>query len=119
MKEPETYEELIRYKHCVDLAKYYELSEDNLKLVYDFLTLYKDGEVSGGTDTITLTLNNEVKEVIKTNLIDNSIAGLSMNNIYFSTILPYVSNSYSGTSGGFGGGSSNNNNNNNNNNNRV
>ena len=29
-KEPETYEELIRKKRCIDLTKFYELSENDL-----------------------------------------------------------------------------------------
>ena len=36
-KEPETYEELIRKKRCIDLTKYYELSEDDLEQIYHFL----------------------------------------------------------------------------------
>ena len=32
-KEPETYEELIRQKRCIDLTKYYELSMDDLKYI--------------------------------------------------------------------------------------
>ena len=30
-KEPETYEELIRQKRCVDLTKYYSLTEEQLE----------------------------------------------------------------------------------------
>ena len=36
-KEPETYEELIRQKRCIDLTKYYELSMDDLNKIYTFL----------------------------------------------------------------------------------
>ena len=36
-KEPETYEELIRMKRCIELTKYYELSEKELEQIYDFL----------------------------------------------------------------------------------
>ena len=36
-KEPDTYEEIIRKKRCIDLAKYYSLTDDNLEKVYSFL----------------------------------------------------------------------------------
>ena len=37
-KEPDTYEELIRKKRCIDLAKYYSLTDDNLEKVRGFVT---------------------------------------------------------------------------------
>ena len=36
-KEPETYEELIRQKRCIDLTKYYDLIKEQLEEIYDFL----------------------------------------------------------------------------------
>ena len=36
-KEPETYEELIRQKRCIDLSKYYELTKEQLEEIYNFL----------------------------------------------------------------------------------
>ena len=39
-KEPETYEELIRYKRCVDLTSYYELSKEELDKIYNYLEKY-------------------------------------------------------------------------------
>ena len=36
-KEPETYEELIRQKRCIDLTKYYQLTESELEQIYNFL----------------------------------------------------------------------------------
>ena len=35
--EPQTYEELIRMKRCVELTKYYELTEEELEEIYRFL----------------------------------------------------------------------------------
>ena len=35
--EPQTYEELIRMKRCVELTKYYELTEGELEEIYRFL----------------------------------------------------------------------------------
>ena len=42
-KEPETYEELIRQKRCIDLAKYYENKKMSLAVcqIHDF-ELYKE-----------------------------------------------------------------------------
>ena len=40
-KEPETYEELIRQKRCIELTKYYSLSKEDLEGIYDFLTKNK------------------------------------------------------------------------------
>ena len=37
-KEPETYEELIRYKRCVDLSSYYDLSKEELDNLSKALT---------------------------------------------------------------------------------
>lgn len=47
-KEPDTYEELIRKKRCIDLAKYYSLTDDNLEKVYSFLEQNPKGKVIGG-----------------------------------------------------------------------
>ena len=46
-KEPETYEELIRYKRCVDLTKYYELSKDELDKIYNYLATYPKAVIIG------------------------------------------------------------------------
>ena len=35
--DPQTYEELIRMKRCVELTKYYELTEEELEEIYRFL----------------------------------------------------------------------------------
>ena len=43
-KEPETYEELIRMKKCIDLADYYELNVDEIiesKLIKNLINLGK------------------------------------------------------------------------------
>ena len=36
-KEPETYEELLRKKRCIELTKYYQLDEESLNQIYNFL----------------------------------------------------------------------------------
>ena len=36
-EEAKTYEELIRKKRCIDITKYYELDENDLETIYNFL----------------------------------------------------------------------------------
>ena len=117
-KEPETYEELIGYKRCVDLTKYYELSKDELDKIYNYLATYPKAVIIGNETTLTLKVNYQPEiesEIINAKCIDSSIDGLKLSNDAFTLIPHYVPSSDSGYSGGS---SSNNNNNNNNNNNR-
>ena len=116
-KEPETYEELIRYKRCVDLISYYELSQEELDKVYNFLSTYPKAVIIGNENSLTLKVNYQPEiqpEVINAKCIDNSIDGIKLTNDAFTIIPHYVPSS----GGGYSGGSSSNNNNNNNNNNR-
>lgn len=114
-KEPETYEELIRQKRCVDLTNYYELTNSELEQIYNFLENNPSGKVIGGMDNISLKVDEKITLVIPSKCKTTQIDGLTMDNIAF-TIIPHYtpSSSYSSS----GGSSSNNNNNNNNNNNR-
>ncbi len=114
-KEPETYEELIRKKRCIDLVKYYELSEEDLDEIYNFLETYPDGSVNCG-EKISLLKKGETTpfKIVDTKKTAPYIDGILMGNTYFNIINHYEPSSYSGYSGG----SSSNNNNNNNNNNR-
>ena len=117
-KEPETYEELIRYKRCVDLTRHYELSKDELNKIYDYLATYPKAIIIGNDTSLTLKVNYQPEiqpEVINAKCIDSSIDGIRLSNDSFTIIPHYVPSSSSGYSGGS---SSNNNNNNNNNNNR-
>ena len=116
IKEPETYEELIRKKRCIDLTKYYELSENELDQIYDFLTTNKNGTVRCGNGNIALVVGNNIEEatVIVARCISTAIDGIVMSNSLFNVIPHYTSSSDYSSSGG----SSSNNNNNNNNNNR-
>lgn len=45
--EPQTYEELIRMKRCVELTKYYELTEGELEEIYRFLEQNPEASVKG------------------------------------------------------------------------
>ncbi len=117
-REPETYEELIRYKRCVDLTRYYNLSKEELNKIYNHLATYPKAVVIGNDSTLTLKVNYKPEiqpEIITAQCVDNSIDGIKLTNDAF-TIIPHYT-SYAGT-GYSGGSSSNNNNNNNNNNNR-
>ena len=115
-KEPETYEELIRMKRCIDLTKYYELSKEDLEKIYDFLEKNKIGQVRGGAQNISLIIDSTSNaEIITSKRTTTSIDGILLTNELFKVIPHYTPSSYSSFSSG---GSSSNNNNNNNNNNR-
>lgn len=122
-KEPETYEELIRMKRCIELTKYYELSEKELDQIYDFLENNKDGKVICKKNSISLVLKNNLSNatVISSRCISSSIDGIIMSNTVFNVIPHYTPSSSSHYGGGSSSSSSytnTNNNNNNNNNNR-
>lgn len=116
-KEPETYEELIRKKRCIDLTNYYELSLSDLDQIYTFLEKNPNGIVRGGSQNLLLMLSeNDTNFItIQSKCIDSKIDGIILSNNLFKVFNHYTSSSSSGSSGGS---SSNNNNNNNNNNNR-
>lgn len=116
-KEPETYEELVRKKRCIDLTKFYELSHDDLEQIYTFLGNNSDGQIKCGISNITLIKGTDTEHAITipARCISKEIDGILVSNTAFSIISHYSPSSSSGSSGGS---SSNNNNNNNNNNNR-
>ena len=114
-KEPETYEELIRYKRCVDLTSYYELSQEELEKIYNFLGMHSDAIIIGNDHSLILKVANDKNvfpEIINTRCFNPTIDGVKLSNDRF-TIIPHYEPS---SSGGYSGGSSSNNNNNNNNN---
>ena len=75
MKNPETYEELIRFKKCVDLTKYYELSQDEIDKIFNFLSSYQGANIVGNKTGLVLEeIDQSVpKEIINANCIDKSI----------------------------------------------
>lgn len=75
MKNPETYEELIRFKKCVDLTKYYELSQDEIDKIFNFLSSYPRANIIGNKTGLVLEeIDQSVpKEIINANCIDKSI----------------------------------------------
>lgn len=122
--EPETYEELIRKKRCIDLSKYYELSYDEFDQIYDFLCNTKNALVKASKSTIILTSKDKITPIIiQTKCLNDNIDGIIMSDKLFRIIPHYdpperssYHSSYSrGLFGGSSGGTSSNNNNNNNN----
>ncbi len=114
--QPETYEELIRQKRCVDLLKYYTIPKETLEEIYKFLSENENGYIEGSTSILTGTIpGNPNKRFFSSTLYNHTIDGLYLSNKEFK-IYPHYEVSYS-SGGGYSGGSSSNNNNNNNNNN--
>ena len=114
--EPQTYEELIRMKRCVELTKYYELTEGELEEIYRFLEQNPEASVKGGRQNLALIRGQDTQnaQVIMANCIDSSIDGILMSQTVFKVIPHYVPSS--GSAGSSGSSSNNNNNNNNNSN---
>ena len=77
--EPQTYEELIRMKRCVELTKYYEVTEEELWEIYHFLEQEPEAFIKGGRQNLSLLIGqNTVKtqKVIMANCTDRSIDGI-------------------------------------------
>lgn len=85
-KEPETYEELLRQKRCLDLTIYYPLSLKELNQIYDFLSENPDGEVLGERQCLSLVVGNQVRFVISSSCESDEIDALVFNNYLFRTV---------------------------------
>ena len=117
-KEATTYEELLRQKRCVDLTKYYELSEEEVETIYNFLLSNPTGELICSKDNISL-VSDKIIGHIQAKCISSSIDGLRVGNTHFDIIPHYeYTSSHSSHSGSSSNNNNNNNYNNNNNNNR-
>ena len=119
--EPQTYEELIRMKRCVELTKYYEVTEEELWEIYHFLEQEPEAFIKGGRQNLSLLIGqNTVKtqKVIMANCTDSSIDGILLSRTECKVFPHYTPSSGSGSSGGSSSNNNNNNNNKNNNNNR-
>ena len=80
-KEPETYEELIRKKRCIELLKYYELTNADLNKIYEFLSTYKNGVIVGNRYSFTLKVNynKEIEpELMSVVCFNSSIDGMEI-----------------------------------------
>ena len=114
-REPETYDELILQKKCIELTKYYNLTMEQLEEIYDFLKNNENGNLQGKMTYILLNVGTSAKKTISAPCISQNIDEVIVNRKQFTVIPHYEPSSHSYSSGGS---SSNNNNNNNNNNNR-
>ena len=115
-REPETYDELILQKKCIELTKYYNLTMEQLEEIYEFLKANKKGSVQGKTNQIFLNVGTTTKSTIPTTCISH-IDGVIVNRKQFTVIPHYEPSSHSYSSGGSSSNNNNNNNDNNNNNN--
>ena len=59
-KEPETYEELIRMKRCVELTKYYNVTKEELEQIYNFLAANPNGQVDGKKMNLSLIVAKSI-----------------------------------------------------------
>ena len=117
--EPETYEELIRMKRCIELTKYYALTEAQLEDIYVFLKQNPDGSVKGGLQNLVLIRGTDTQhaQVLMAKRINTGIDGVLLTKTAFRVIPHHTPSSGSGRSGGSSSNNNNNNNHNNNNNN--
>ena len=53
-EEAKSYEEIIRKKRCIELTRYYNLTEEVLEKIYNFLKENNKGLVKGNKQSITL-----------------------------------------------------------------
>ena len=77
--EPQTYEELIRMKRCVELTKYYEVTEEELWEIYHFLEQEPEAFIKGGRQNLSLIIGQntaKTQKVIMANCTDSSIDGI-------------------------------------------
>ncbi|MFQ7204213.1 hypothetical protein [Waltera sp.] len=75
--EPQTYEELIRMKRCVELTKYYEVTEEELWEIYHFLEQEPEAFIKGATEPVPHHRAEYCKQkVIMANCTDSSIDGI-------------------------------------------
>lgn len=63
--EPQTYEELIRMKRCVELTKYYEVTEEELWEIYHFLEQEPEAFIKGGRQNLSLIIGQNTAKTQK------------------------------------------------------
>ncbi len=114
MKMPETYNEYIRQKNVSSLLYNFELSEEDIEKINDFLAKDSNNKIVTNTSQISFYEGSQIKETITRKALNNSFDAINLNSKMIYITPHYTPSSYSYS----GGSSSNNNNNNNNNNNR-
>ena len=100
--EPQTYEELIRMTRCVELTKYYEVTEEELWEIYQFLEQEPEAFIKGGRQTLSLIIGQntaKTQKVIMANCTDSSIDGILLSRTEFKVFPHYTPSSGSGSSG--------------------
>ena len=91
--EPQTYEELIRMKRCVELTKYYEVTEEELWEIYHFLEQEPEAFIKGGRQNLSLVIGQntaKTQKVIMANCTDSSIDGILLSRTEFKVFPHYT-----------------------------
>lgn len=116
MKKPKTHKELIRFKKCLDLTRYYELSQDEVDRIYDYLSSNPGANIIGNKTGLVLKRGDQSAswEIINANCIDDNIDWVKLSNDLFSLVPHYVPSRSPSFRGASWIGRTNNNNNNNN-----
>ena len=104
MKEPETYDELVRYKKCVDLTSYYNLTTDDLNKIYEFLGSNDKANVIAKGNRICLMIGSAVSAVITAACIKSTIAEINITKDLFQVVNKYVRSRSSSSGGGWSSG---------------
>ena len=105
-RNPQTYHEIVSVKNVLELAKYYEVSEEFLDEAYDFISASKENTIVADINYIFFKKNNIITKQFTANLKTSSIDGLTITSTLL-TVIPH----YTPSSGSYSGGSSSNNNN--------
>ena len=85
-EEAKTYEELIRKKRCIDITKYYELDENDLETIYNFLKENKEAVIRGGIENLVLTCKGKENQIIVSRKKTSTIDGVTVSNNLFKII---------------------------------
>ena len=111
---PKTYNEVIRKKRCYELAKYFDVTNELLVDIYDFLGANKQNRIVTTQNMITFYTGNNMIKNISVSPINNTFDGITMSDNKFVIIPHYTPSDSSGSSGGSSSNYNTNNNNNNN-----
>ena len=83
-REQETYEDIIRYKKCVDLSSFYELTKKELEEIYNHLETHKDAIIEGNKVGLVLKIESDEEftpKIINAKILKpNTIDGVKISN---------------------------------------
>ena len=74
-KNPETYNEIVHYKKMMDLVKYYQLSEEVLNEISDFILADSKNSVECSETRMYLQHGNNVYKTFIITILDKTIDG--------------------------------------------